>query len=126
MVVRWYYLFFQFCTMGKMVISSMYIIWKNFPADKVTYLIYNNIILYISDNTHILTIPPMNTTHTTLKKTGGIELISTIGSLHIGLFLLHTSPFQPVVHGGIVYRKKPLLRIIALKQYKLTQHIGST
>jgi hypothetical protein len=28
--------FFQFFTMGKMVICSMYIIWKEFPAAKVT------------------------------------------------------------------------------------------
>jgi hypothetical protein len=51
----------------------------------------------------------MNITHTTLKKPGGIELIWTVGSLHIAPFLLHTSPFQLVVQGGIVYRKKPLV-----------------
>jgi hypothetical protein len=32
----------------------------------------------------------MNTTYT-IKKTGGTELISTVRSLHIGYFLLHTS-----------------------------------
>jgi hypothetical protein len=37
----------------------------------------------------------MNTTRTTLKKTGGTKLISTVGFLHIGPFILHTSPFQP-------------------------------
>jgi hypothetical protein len=47
----------------------------------------------------------MNTTHTT-QKTGGTKLISTVKSLHIGLFFLHTSHFQPMVQGGIVYRKK--------------------
>lgn len=29
--------------------------------------IYTTIILYISDNTHLLLIPPMNTIHTTIK-----------------------------------------------------------
>jgi hypothetical protein len=63
--------------------------------------------LYIFDNTPC-------TTHTTYeyhpyhaKKTGGTESISTAGSLHIRTFLLHTSSFQPVVQGGIVYHKKP-------------------
>jgi hypothetical protein len=42
------------------------------------------------------------------KKTGGAELILTVGSLHIGPFILHTSSFQPAVQSGIVYRKKPL------------------
>jgi hypothetical protein len=44
----------------------------------------------------------MNTTHTT-QKTDGTELISTVRSLHIYLFLLHMSHFQLVVQGGIVY-----------------------
>jgi hypothetical protein len=51
-------------------------------------------------------------THTTYedysyhaKKTGGTKLISTVGSLHIGPFILHTGPFQPVVQSGIVYLK---------------------
>jgi hypothetical protein len=39
------------------------------------------------------------------KKTGGTELISIVGSLHIDPFILHTKPFQLVVQGGIVYRK---------------------
>jgi hypothetical protein len=52
------------------------------------------------------------TTHTTYeyhpyhaKNTGGPEIILTVRSLHISAFILHTSPFQPVVRGGIVYRK---------------------
>jgi hypothetical protein len=49
----------------------------------------------------------MSTTHTTLKN-GDTELISTVGSLHIDPFLLHTSPFQPVVQSGIVYHKNHL------------------
>jgi hypothetical protein len=35
MVVRYYYQFFQFLIMGKMVICSMYIIWKNFPLSRL-------------------------------------------------------------------------------------------
>jgi hypothetical protein len=78
--------------MGKMVIYSMYIIWKKYSLPPFTrahldFIYYNNIILYISDNTHILPIPH--------KKTGVAELISTVGS--IDHFLLHTSHFQPVV-----------------------------
>jgi hypothetical protein len=51
----------------------MYIIWKKFPRcqgyiRRLDFIYYNNIILYISDNTHILPIPPMDTTHITLKK----------------------------------------------------------
>jgi hypothetical protein len=34
---------------------------------KLDFIYYDNIILYISDDTHILPIPPMNTTYTTLK-----------------------------------------------------------
>jgi hypothetical protein len=63
-VVRWYYQFFQFCIMGKMVICSMYIIWKIFPRcqgyiKRLDFIYYINIILYISDNTHKLLIPPI-------------------------------------------------------------------
>jgi hypothetical protein len=88
----------------------MYIIWKKIPRcqgyiKRLDY--YNNIILYISDNTHILLIPPMNITYTTLK-TGGTKLISTIRSLHIDHFLLNTSLFQPMIHDGIVYCKNPI------------------
>jgi hypothetical protein len=103
--------FFEIFTMCKMVIFSMYIIWKKFLhcqdyIKRLDFIYYNNIILYISNNTRILLIPPMNTTHTTLKN-WWCKLISTVRSLHIDLFLLHTSPFQQVVQGGIVYRKKP-------------------
>jgi hypothetical protein len=49
----------------------MYIIWKKFPRCqdyvKSFDFIYYNIIMYISDNTNILFIPSMNTTHITLK-----------------------------------------------------------
>jgi hypothetical protein len=50
----------------------MYIIWKNFSRcqsyiKRLDFIYYNNVILYISDNTHILLIPPMKTTYTTLK-----------------------------------------------------------
>jgi hypothetical protein len=55
-----------------MVICSMHIIWEKNLAQgyikRLDFIYYNNIILYISDNTHILLVPPMNTTHTTLKK----------------------------------------------------------
>jgi hypothetical protein len=88
----------------------MYIIWEKFLRrqgyiKRHDFMYYNNIILYISDNTHVLPIPPMNTTRTTLKKTSGTKLISTIRSLHICPFILHTLLFQLVVQGGIVYRK---------------------
>jgi hypothetical protein len=80
----------------------MYIVWKKFPHCQgyikgLDFIHYDNVISYISDNTHVLPIPPMNTTHTTLKKTGGIELISIVRSLHICHFILHTRPFQLVV-----------------------------
>jgi hypothetical protein len=60
----------------------MYIIWKKFPrcqgyVKRFDSIYYNNVILYISDNTPILLVPPMNITHTTLK-TGGTEFISTV------------------------------------------------
>jgi hypothetical protein len=36
------------------------------------------------------------------KKTGGTKLISTVGSLHISLFLLHTSPtYESFLTSGI-------------------------
>jgi hypothetical protein len=59
--------------MGKMVICSIYIVWKKVPhcqgyIKRLDFIHYNNIILYIPDNTHVLLIPPMNTTHTTLEK----------------------------------------------------------
>jgi hypothetical protein len=68
----------------------MYIIWKKLPCcqgyiKRLNFIYYNNIIFYIFDNTHILLIPPMNTTHTT-QKTGGTKLILTVKSLHIGPF----------------------------------------
>jgi hypothetical protein len=44
----------------------------------------------------------------TAKKTSHMELISTVRSLHIGPFLLHTSHFSTGRTGRIVYRKKPL------------------
>jgi hypothetical protein len=92
--------FFQFFTMSKMVISSMYIFWKNslLPRlhKKIDFVYYNNIILYIYDNTHILPIPPntyeYHQYHT--KKTSGTELISTLGSLHIGLFSITYESFS--------------------------------
>jgi hypothetical protein len=98
----------------------MYIVWKKIPRHQgyikiLHFIYYNNIILYISDNTYVLLIPPMNPTHTTLKNSG-TELISTVGSLHICPFILHTSPFQPVVQGGIAYRKKPQSAILAFEK----------
>jgi hypothetical protein len=47
------------------------------------------------------------------KKTSRIELISTVGSLHIDPFLLYTSPFST---SRIVYRKKPFSIITNTKQ----------
>jgi hypothetical protein len=90
--------FSQVFTMCKMVICSMYIIWKIFYCcqDYIKWLdftYYNNIIFYISDNTH--------TTHATYeyhsyhtKKTGGTKLISTVRSLHIGLFYIIYESFS--------------------------------
>jgi hypothetical protein len=107
-----------------MVSCSIYTVWKKVPhcqdyIKRLDFIYYNNIILYISDNTHVLPIPPMNTTHTTLRKTGGTGLISTVESLHIGPFILHTSPFQPVVQGGIVYRKKPFFLLRQRSCYRM-------
>jgi hypothetical protein len=58
--------------MGKMVICSVYIVWKKFLRcqayiKRLDFIYYNNIILYIYDNTLVLLIPPMNITRTTLK-----------------------------------------------------------
>jgi hypothetical protein len=73
----------------------MYIIWKKFPVAKVTlkrlgFIYYNNIILYIFDNTHILPIPPMNANHTTQKN--GVQNKS--------------QPSDPCIH----YRNRALCR----------------
>jgi hypothetical protein len=99
-VVRWYYRFF---TMGKMVLCSMYIIWKIFPLPSIHPI------------THILPIPfciPIIPVYYPYhlwippiphKKIGGTNLILTIGSLHINIFFITYEPFQPVVQGGIVY-----------------------
>jgi hypothetical protein len=45
---------------------------------------------------------------TTTKKAGRIELISTVESLHLSHFLLHTSDFSTGHTGRIVYYKKPI------------------
>jgi hypothetical protein len=45
---------------------------------------------------------------TTPRKTGSIELISTVGSLHIGPFLLHMSPFLIGSTDRIVCHKRPI------------------
>jgi hypothetical protein len=54
----------------------------------------------------MLLVLSMNTTHTTTRKIGSTELISTIRSLHISHFLLHTSPIKLVVQGRMVHRKR--------------------
>jgi hypothetical protein len=64
----------------------------------------------------------MDTTHITQKNPNGTELISTVGSLHINSFLLHTNSFQPVVQGGIVYRKKTSFQLL---QYEEGEGRGS-
>jgi hypothetical protein len=61
--------------------------------------------LYISDNTHV----PINTTHTTLKKPGDTELISTVGSYR-SFYITYKSlnfPFweRHRVHYGIFFPK---------------------
>jgi hypothetical protein len=66
----------------------MYIIWKKFPRcqgyiKRLDFIYYNNIVLYIYS---------YHSYHA--KKTGGTKLISTIGSLHIGPFILHTVLFN--------------------------------
>jgi hypothetical protein len=70
MVVRWYYRFISVFYYGNLLdvyclekISLLLRLHK-----KHDFIYYHNIILYISDNTHVLPIPVMNTTHTTLKK----------------------------------------------------------
>jgi hypothetical protein len=108
--------------MGKMAIySNVYYLEENSLLSRLIkrldFIYYNNIIFYISDNMHTLIIPPMNITRTTLRNRWyRINLNCQIFLyIHI-LFLLHTSPFQPVVQGGIVYLK-PLLCIILTKSY---------
>jgi hypothetical protein len=88
--------FFQFFTMGKMVICSMYIVWKKFHRcqgyiKRFDFIYYNNIIVFISDNTHVLLISPINITHTTLKKTGGTELISTVRLTYRSFYITYES-----------------------------------
>jgi hypothetical protein len=50
----------------------MYCLEKISPLPRLhkkhDFIYYHNIILYIFDNTHVLPIPPMNTTQTTQKK----------------------------------------------------------
>jgi hypothetical protein len=48
---------------------------------------------------------------TTTKKTGSIELISTVESLHIGLFYYIRVIFQSIVHHRIVHRRVRLVRV---------------
>jgi hypothetical protein len=86
-----------------MVIFSVYIIWKKFhpPRLQISYISCHILQQY---NFAFLIVP----VYYPYKKNSGIELISIIVYLHIDIFLLHTSPFQPVVQGGIVYCKKPL------------------
>jgi hypothetical protein len=72
---------------------------------KYSYLMYyTNAILHISNYTLVPFIRHMNTTIRQLK-TGRIELILIVGSLHISLFLLHTSPFSTGHTCRIVRRK---------------------
>jgi hypothetical protein len=88
-VVRSYYRFFF---MGKMVI--WFILSKIFH---IFHFLYRTIPFYIFDNTLIIPIRSLNTTVWQLKNSH-IESISTVRSLHISPFLLHTSHFQPAVH----------------------------
>jgi hypothetical protein len=97
-----------FFTMGKMVIFSKYIIWtpraghfRDTPNSYISSPILQQ---------YHFTFPiiPLYYYCTTAKKTGSIELISTVGSLHIGPFLLHTSPFSIGSTRRIVCRKRPL------------------
>jgi hypothetical protein len=51
----------------------MYVVWKKLPRcqgyiKRLDFIYYNNIILYIYDSSHVLSIPLMNTTRTTLKE----------------------------------------------------------
>jgi hypothetical protein len=87
---------------------DIYCLEKN-PAAPLYFLKYfvSYISFYIFDNTLILTRPPLNIATRQLKKSSRIELISTVGSLHVGHFLLRTSPFSTGRTGRIVYRKKP-------------------
>jgi hypothetical protein len=45
-VVRWYYRFFLFFAMGKMVICSMNIIWKIFPPHSIHLVTRTHTILH--------------------------------------------------------------------------------
>jgi hypothetical protein len=73
-IVWWYYQVFSFFAMGKMVIFSMYIIEKKSPPSIHLVSRILPIPFCISDNTRILPIPPMNTTHTTKNRWYTINL----------------------------------------------------
>jgi hypothetical protein len=97
-------------SMGKMIIWLIYNIWKK---NSLLPLILSRIfhIYYIQQYHFTFSIIPY-TTHTTFeyycmtaKKTSRIELISTVISLHIDPFLLHTSAFSTGRRGRIVYLK---------------------
>jgi hypothetical protein len=122
MLIGWFYTFMRsftahniiinFLIIGKMVIFTKYIIWKIFlrcpfsrdaPDSSISCsILYTTISFYISNRTLILPIRHMNTTIP--KKTGSIELISTVGPI---TFLLHTGLFQSVVH-VVLHHKRPL------------------
>jgi hypothetical protein len=105
--------------MGKIIIYR-YILFEKIShcplkLSKIFHIfnfLYTTIAFYIFDNTPILLIRPYTTFEyhcTTTKKTSHIELISTVGSLHIGPFLLHTSSFSTGRTGCIVYLKNLIL-----------------
>jgi hypothetical protein len=93
--------FFGCFSMGKMVICRL-ILSKTFHI--FHFLYYNNTILHFRQYPYT-THTTIEYYHTTAEKTSHMELISTIGSLHISLFLLHTSPFSTGRTGRIVYLK---------------------
>jgi hypothetical protein len=112
----------------------MYIIWKNFPPPIIILVYYPYhfgrilpITRYFSKQLVFIPSPVYYPYHFAFPiipvyypyhlwispiphKNGSTKLISIVGSLHIDRFLLHTSPFQPVVQGGIVYLKKLLFK----------------
>jgi hypothetical protein len=84
---------------------------------RLDFIYYNNIIFYISDNTHTLIIPPMNITHTTLRNRWYRINLNCQVFLYIHVLFFVT--YESFSTGGTGWYcvLKPLLCIILTKSY---------
>jgi hypothetical protein len=84
------------CSKYKMIICSKFINQREIRLHKrfhmFQFIYYNNIIFCSFNHTLVL---PLNTTHTTAKKTNSVKLISTVRSFKVGFFTYES--FQTVV-----------------------------